>query len=372
MGDHVVYDVAEDSLIVVRATDTTIKAFYNSCLHRGRTLREHSGHAGRFVCPFHGWTWELDGSLGAVPAAWDFDQVDPATFCLPEAHVETWGGFVFVNLSERPEPLAEYLEVLPSEFAEHSLADRYKAVHVRKILPCNWKIAAEAFAEAYHVGRTHPQGRAFSGDVNSQYVLWPDSRHVSRMITLLGVASPDLTTARDEVIVESLRPKGNEERRRGAETPRQFAARVHRSHYEVKMRADLSAYSDAEILDAIQYHVFPNFSPWAGVGQPIIYLWRPYGDDPTTSVMDVMLLHPLPDGEDRPPAAPIHDLGLDDPWTAAPELGKYAQIFQQDSGNFAQVQRGVRRGRKGNTYSRYQESKIRHFHRTLDSYLSIP
>jgi len=369
-GDHVVYEVGEESLIVVRTASKEVKAFYNSCLHRGRELREEGGRVARFVCPFHGWTWDLDGTLAQIPAQWDFRHVDPSTFCLPQAHVDTWGGFVFVNMDAEPEPLLRYLDPLPAEFAEHPLEERYKAAHVRKLLPCNWKVALEAFAEAYHVVRTHPQGRAFSGDLNSQYVLWPGARHVSRMITLLGVPSPDLRAVSDESIIEVLRPKGATLERRPDESPRQYAARLHRAHYARKMRADLSGFSDAEILDAIQYHVFPNFSPWAGIGQPITYLWRPYGDDPGTSVMDVMLLQPLPDGGERPEPAPVHLLGMDEPWSCAPELGKYTAIFEQDSGNFAQLQRGVRHGRKGNTYAVYQESKIRHFHRTLDAYMA--
>ena len=150
---------------------------------------------------------------------------------------------------------------------------------------------------------------------------------------------------------------------------RQFAADQHRRHYEAKFGADLSTYTDTEILDAIQYHVFPNFSPWSGVGQPIQYLWRPNGNDPESSIMDVMFLAPLPRDGERPAALPVHELSDDEPWSSARELGKYGPIFDQDTANFARLQKGVKAGRKGNSYSIYQESKIRHFHATLDAYV---
>jgi phenylpropionate dioxygenase-like ring-hydroxylating dioxygenase large terminal subunit len=371
LGDHVVYDIADDSLIVVRSGPDTIRAFHNSCLHRGSALRDKPGRVPRFVCPFHGWTWNLDGVLVNLPAAWDFPHVDRERARLPEAHVACWGGFVFVNMAERPEPLLDYLEVLPAELAAHPLEHRWKSVHVRKVVACNWKVASEAFAESYHVVRTHPQAMPFSGDVNAQYDLWPGVRHVSRMITLLGIASPLLAEQDDELIVRALRTPGDMTERPRSATPRQFSAERHREHYSQRFGVDLAGFSDAEILDAIQYHVFPNFSPWSGVGQPVQYVWRPNGNDPETSVMDVMFLQPLGEGQERPPAAEVHELAPDEPWTNARELGKYAPVFVQDEANFSRVQRGIKAGRKGNTLAVYQESKIRHFHRTLDHYLGL-
>jgi phenylpropionate dioxygenase-like ring-hydroxylating dioxygenase large terminal subunit len=368
VGDHVVYDIAQDSLLVVRTAPDVIKAFYNSCLHRGATLRDTGGRVARFVCPFHGFTWSLDGALVDVPGAWDFPQIRREEFALPEAHVGRWGGYVFVNLSPTPpEALLDYLGVLPAEFAFRPLEDRWKSAHVRKVVPCNWKIALEAFAEAYHVVRTHPQALPFTADLSSQYDVY---RHVSRMINLLGVPSPHVADTADDVITQALRTPGGSAQRPAHLSARQFAAQEHRQHYESRLGVDLSAYTDAEILDAIQYHVFPNFSPWAGVGQPIQYTWRPNGNDPESSVMDVMFLSPVSASGERPPAAPLVELGPEDPWTAAKILGKYGPIFDQDQANFARIQKGVKAGRKGNTYSVYQESKIRHFHATLDGYIN--
>ena len=76
VGDHAVYEIAEDSLLVVRTAPGEIRAFHNACLHRGRLLRECDGRADELRCPFHGWTWNLDGTLKRIPARWDFPHVD--------------------------------------------------------------------------------------------------------------------------------------------------------------------------------------------------------------------------------------------------------------------------------------------------------
>ena len=190
IGDHVVYDIVHDSLIVVRTGPDEIKAYINSCLHRGTMLRTEGGCVKQFRCPFHGWTWKLDGALSVIPGQWDFPHVDKDKMNLPEARVGTWGGFVFINFDADAEPLETYLENLPEHFASFNLEDRYVAAHVAKIMPCNWKLAMEAFVEAYHVPFAHGQVLSYYGDSNTQYDVWPGVRHVSRMISVQGVASP--------------------------------------------------------------------------------------------------------------------------------------------------------------------------------------
>ena len=91
VGDQIVYDIVDDSILVVRTADDTIKAYVNSCLHRGTMLRTDAGNARQIRCPFHGWTWTLDGKLSVLPGQWDFPHVDKAKFCLPEVRVGQWG-----------------------------------------------------------------------------------------------------------------------------------------------------------------------------------------------------------------------------------------------------------------------------------------
>ena len=168
VGDHVIYEIGDHSIIVVRSAVNRIQAFENVCLHRGRLLREMGGRVERFRCPFHGWTWNLDGQLAEIPCRWDFPHVERDEFHLPELKTGTWGGFVFINMDRDCEPLADFLGELPEHFERWPLEDRYLEAHVAKHLPCNWKVAQEAFMEAYHVIATHPQLLVSLGDCNSQ------------------------------------------------------------------------------------------------------------------------------------------------------------------------------------------------------------
>ena len=79
----------------MRQQDRTIKAFYNSCLHRGRMLVTHPGSTQQFRCPFHGFTWAIDGRLKEIPCRWDFPDVKDEHCALPEARVESWAGGCF-------------------------------------------------------------------------------------------------------------------------------------------------------------------------------------------------------------------------------------------------------------------------------------
>jgi phenylpropionate dioxygenase-like ring-hydroxylating dioxygenase large terminal subunit len=372
-GDSMVYAAPGVSLLVVRGGAGVVRAFHNSCLHRGTQLRSGPGRVGELRCPFHGFTWNLDGTFAGMPCPWDFPDVDAGDFALPEAGVATWGGFVFVNVDPGAEPLGDYLEILPEHFASWDLGERYVAAHVVRALPCNWKVALEAFIESYHTVSVHPQLLTTSGDTQTQYDVYAGVRHVNRMITPVGIASEHVghPVAEQEILdamfltkddPDAVVPDGATARQVLAErTRRRLAERTGRDH---------SAVTDCEALDAIEYFVFPNFVPWAGFTTPLVYRFRPDGDDHRRSVMDVMLLEPLPMGGTRPAPSPTRHLAEGQRWADAPELGYLGRILDQDTATLARVQRGLE-GADGPdiTLARYQESRIRHFHDTLGSYL---
>ena len=160
VGDYIVYDVAGRSYLVVRSGPSTIQAFHNVCLHRGRLLRTEGGcRATEFRCPFHGFGWKIDGSLLNIPCAWDFPQVDdPADWSLRDVQVAHVGRVrVHQPRPRRRRRWQSYVGELGDHFARWPLEDRFVQVHVAKILRCNWKVAQEAFMEAMHVVATHPQ-----------------------------------------------------------------------------------------------------------------------------------------------------------------------------------------------------------------------
>ncbi len=101
-----------------------------------------------FACPFHGWSWNLDGSLKEIPCECDFSTVDPCETHLPEVKLGRWGRFIFINPDENAEPLEDFLGDLSEQFSLLPYENRYKSAHVAKILRCNWKVAQEAFSEA--------------------------------------------------------------------------------------------------------------------------------------------------------------------------------------------------------------------------------
>ncbi len=378
VGDHVVYEIATESVIVVRTGEGPheIRAYINSCLHRGTQLRTTSGNVQRFRCPFHGFTWDLKGELVDIPNSWDFPDIKPDEFCLPTAQIAFWGGFVFVNFDEQCESFESYIEVLDDEFRDFPLDERWKAAHVEKIMPCNWKLALEAFIESYHIGVTHPQTAAYVADANTQYDIFPGSRHVNRMITLEGMPSPNL---RDVPAEETIRKMQRDVPFHGGDPivpqegdrVRDLLADRAREKLGSSARADMSDLSTSEALDAIEYFLFPNLVPWGGQGVPICYRFRPNGNDPHSSIMEIMLLFANPDEGPPPPPSPTTKLGLDDTWTDAAALGGAGMVVDQDTDNLIRIQRGLQASKRGTvTLAAYQESRIRHFHETLENYLT--
>jgi phenylpropionate dioxygenase-like ring-hydroxylating dioxygenase large terminal subunit len=377
VGDYQIYDVVGKSLIVVRTAPDKIKALYNSCLHRGRRLVTAAGCRSEFRCPYHGIAWQSDGVFKDNPIAWDFPQWEGGGPALPEAQVATWGGFVFVNFDPNPAPLESFIGPLAADFERYDYAGRYKTVHVSKVVRANWKVTAEAFMESHHALATHPQILPFLADVNSQYDAPSD--YVTRQFSASGVPSPvvsDRNFTPDQIISAM---SGQTTSRRGigggglvpeGVSARAFAAEQTRNQLTADDGYDYSHASDAEMVDALLYNVWPNMSFWAGYAPNLVYRWRPNGLDPETSIMDVILLKRAPKDGPRPAPAPVHELSVDEPWSAAAELGGLAAIFEQDMGNLPHVQEGLHASGTGVVhFARYSEMRIRLLHQLLERWI---
>ena len=110
VGDYLPYDIAGLSFLIVKSSEDEYKAYYNACLHRGRKLREHRGkQADELRCPFHGWAWNIDGSLKQIPCQWDFPALKRAEQSLPEAKVGRWGRYIFINPDPNCEPFEDFI-----------------------------------------------------------------------------------------------------------------------------------------------------------------------------------------------------------------------------------------------------------------------
>ena len=369
-GDHFVYDIAQLSILIVRQEDRSIRAFHNVCLHRGRTLKDFAGGADDLRCPFHGWTWHLDGSLKEVPCRWDFPTVSKDEYALPEVQVGTWGGFVFVNMDPDCAPLEAHLGDLPKHFERWPLEDRFIEAHVEKLMPCNWKVCQEAFMEAYHVVGTHPQLMPGIGDANSQYDVWDTfSRAITANFTpsphvdyeptqqeqLDAIGTPDLDTDPVAVVPEGM-------------TARAFTGLVARGQLKAVVPGAFDL-TDAEMCDSFYYTLFPNMHPW-GAYNRIVYRFRPYRDDPGKCIMDVFMLSPF--RGKRPKPAETKRIDFDGSFLeATKQVAGLAKIFSQDAYNLPHVQKGLEAAQHTHsTFAMYQEVKLRHFHTLLEKWVS--
>lgn len=371
IGDLVTYDIGPFSILIVRTGDG-IKAFHNACLHRGTQLRpsDTAGYARSLRCPYHGWEWTLDGSLASIPCQWDFPHVESDAFRLPQVRAEEWGGFVFINIDGRAPPLPEYLGPLAMHLGgSWDMAQRATTIHIRKELPTNWKAAQEAFLEAYHVMETHSQNLPYAGDANAQYDLF--GPNVSRFVHTHGVPSPHIAKAMTEQEICDLMhlpegtvvPEGSTARRTAADYRRKTAG--------AKWGLDLSSCTDSEMLDSIEYHLFPNMCIFPGISLPMVYRFRPIAMDPGRTMFDLLFLRPLGPDEDIPEAPEPIDLGPDDSYAQVPGLEPWlAATFDQDTENLRRQFRGFTVSKKrGETLGNYQESRIRHLHAGIDRYL---
>ncbi len=167
-GDHKVIDVCGESILVLRNRQGELRAFYNVCRHRGSRLclDPKSGsaalpggiRAGRITCPYHQWTYDLDGNLVAAPYLTSEAGFDRSRFSLYPVGLECWGGFVFVNLTPATAtPLAAQLTGIPERTARYPLSELRIGHTIRYQVAANWKVICENYNECYHCAGVHPE-----------------------------------------------------------------------------------------------------------------------------------------------------------------------------------------------------------------------
>ena len=168
-GEFLVVEPVGERLLLVRGRDGRLRAFHDVCRHRGSRLVlddppacDRPRPAGRFrgsiVCPYHAWTYGLDGRLRAAPFLDERHGLRKEDLSLYEVPVEAWGGFVFVHLGGRPAPtLAEQLGPVPARLARYPLARLRTARRITYEVAANWKVIVENYNECYHCGPVHPE-----------------------------------------------------------------------------------------------------------------------------------------------------------------------------------------------------------------------
>jgi Rieske 2Fe-2S family protein len=157
VGSYVEFLIMNRSILVVRESADSIRAYHNACRHRGTRLATGRGRVGSIICPFHGWRWNLDGSIRLVLDEEEFPDRSDDDLGLQPVLCDTWGGFVFVNMDLGAEPLLEYLDPIPEVLDPFGWEKmRYRWMKGVKV-PTNWKTVLDGFLESYHVPGTHPQ-----------------------------------------------------------------------------------------------------------------------------------------------------------------------------------------------------------------------
>lgn len=157
-GDYFACDIAGEPVVVVRGRDSVLRAFSNVCRHRASTVAVGRGTAPSLRCPYHGWTYALDGRLIGQPEFEGVRDWDKSSVCLPAFRVETWGPYVFVNQDAEAPSLDDVFGAIPEEIARIGCVPHRLGFSERRdyVLNCNWKVYVDNYLEGYHLPAAHP------------------------------------------------------------------------------------------------------------------------------------------------------------------------------------------------------------------------
>lgn len=402
-GDYTVYNIGDQSVLVVRADADTVKAYHNFCPHRGTALGEGSGTFadGRIICPFHGWRWDLCGNNKYVLERQEFrgGQLRDSDVALKTVHVVVFAGFVFINFAKEPQPFDEFIAPVRQWIEDFAIGDMHHYWWKSFEIPANWKVAQEAFFEAYHVPATHPQldkvGRAIvygdrveaaSDDMTHRNVRYdglpnghgrfyagaksPIKGHIQEMqgdpldemITrlMLIVDGMDAMTLKEDVdVLRSLRGKPIPE---GSTLGGEFVKALYAQAAQ-QQRPMPKATPEILSMWGGEIFIFPNFLILPQAGNTEFYRSRPHPTDPNKCLFEIWSAKTYPAAVTPPRATVQHVTDPNDP-------EQLLLIPRQDLGNIPRIQRGLQsRGMRQTWLAAHQEAILMNMHRELDRYL---
>jgi phenylpropionate dioxygenase-like ring-hydroxylating dioxygenase large terminal subunit len=401
VGDYLTYDIGQDSIVVVRSAPDTLKAYHNVCSHRGRRLvdapvggegkRAHSAHGNKnaFVCGFHSWSYDLNGkcTFKLDEPDWKGALSDACTR-LAEVKVDTWGGWIFVNMDPYATSLREYLEPAAMHLDPFELDKMRYKWRQWVVFDCNWKTAIEAFMEPYHVAGTHTQLLAYG-----QYYAY-SAAHGRHGVSGFDERDPSLKMKQSSTITRV--GKGADPRVSTYELQREIYTTVNNAsttetlvnaakrlveelpegtlpgdvikHWLARARADDAArgvnwpeITPEQMSKAgLAWSVFPNMAILQGITFALCYRARPYDGDPDKCIFESYAIERYPEAGE-PTTEWVY---------AEPTAEKWGLVLSQDFSNMAAVQKGMRsRGFRGPLPNPHQERKITNFHRNLAQYM---
>lgn len=384
-GDYIVHDFLHESVIVIRQDDGGLKAFYNSCGHRGMRLAWGAAHAAEGLhCPYHGWVWARDGLLKDLPDADDFPQGNPCgERSLVELRCDTWGGFVWYTMDEQAPALLDYLDPIPEVYANYPLETCVRVFWMKVNLNTNWKFATDNFSESYHTRTAHPQVPPWIDQDywSSRHEMWPNGhgRTVQPMRPSLrdrlpeGVPHPFDALLRAWDIDPDSYPDFETKAMQGwldlkAQKRKLWRERgyVHYEHMD-----------DEQLTDSPHTVIFPNVTISFLPDNIIFFRTEPHPDDPNRCTFDLWCMAFPVAGQSEvesimagvQPLAEAELIHRDfDDGSGVPEIA--GQIVYQDMLLAEGQQRGWRSKGYRDAYLAGQESRVRYFHEVLNDYLA--
>ncbi len=407
VGDYITYNICHDSILIVRDTPSSLKAFHNVCPHRGRRLvgnntgggpktvaQDTGAHSAKgsqlkFGCNYHAWTFGLDGDATYIPDREDWQgALDSVCTSLTPVNVDTWGGWIWINMEPGAGPLREWLEPIaslidPFEFDKMRYRFRFWG-----IFDCNWKVGLEAFLEPYHVQGTHPQlikygdfysfskalGRHGQTGFDSKAHRAEGTAADTSVHRAAGDGDPRISIAQmqqeywDTIGASTSETLVRTAQRLPQELPEGTpATEVHKHWLETARLEDAARgviwpdLTGQQIAAAgLALSVFPNMNFIPGPTFSLAYRVRPYGTDPDKCIFEAVALDRFPPGEEP-----------NTEWTyAGQDLDAWPLVIAQDISNMVEMQRGYKsRGFKGNLPNPWQERKVTNLHAQLAKYM---
>lgn len=384
-GDWKEYHIYDQSFILVRGKDLRVRAFVNACTHRGNVLcREKKGHNARFTCPYHLWTFNLEGDLMGVGQPHLVGELDKSEHGLVQASAECFAGFIFLNPDPGAKPLREYLGDDVVRFLQpYKLEEMVPVMDVRESLECNWKVVNDAFQEAYHIEGIHPELLSvIEADLSKNRYNFINDHNIAvapfeikvnneddveeeiKGIMALPETFPGTAQVipRFEEIVAEYRDAEGKVHFPEEVTGRKLLQQATRETF-TNNGFDVSGLSDNQMSDNHGYLLFPNFFMTVRAGECHIILTVPHPDgDPNRCIWHVTSYMWLPAELAKEYRAELVDV-------EEPGSYPYFLALQQDYEQMPRQQIGLRnRGLK--TMSLAQEEVcIANFHAAIDRYM---
>lgn len=383
VGDWTEYKILDKSVLIVR-TKSGVKAFHNSCRHRGVPVAE-GGHGNcqvqGFICPFHGWRYNMDGENTFVYGKHMFSEqlLDKADLALRPCRVELWGGCAFINFDDNAPSFRDCIGPVGDRLEAHGVGNLRAEWWRATVLPANWKTAMEAFMEGYHVMRTHPQlQQAAPALYNSMYgydtggLGVPIDPKMSvreniqaqfRNVELVGEGMAGMVQPKEIEIARALLDMDL------PDDPAQavmmwFGAVQDQITKQLKAKGepipDLNAVAVSDPIKAVEF-LFPHYFLLPFFSSMSSYRIRPLG--PESCLFELWSLTFYPEGQEpAPPAAPTM-LPYDSP--------DFPPIPRQDYSNIPIQQRGLHaQGFEFMRLGKDIEGLISNYNRIIDGYLT--